>query len=78
MNCKMFVGSCMELGGVYSLISLVSLPFLNFLGSDLGNELPSKDRPFLSTITENKRLTTEDHFQDVRLITFDITGSGMR
>ena len=38
----------------------------------------SKDSPYLATIVENKRVTTSDHFQDVRLITFDIKSSGMR
>ncbi|XP_028408257.1 NADPH-dependent diflavin oxidoreductase 1-like isoform X2 [Dendronephthya gigantea] len=37
----------------------------------------SKDCPFLSAIIENKKVTTPDHFQDVRLITFDIASSGM-
>ncbi|XP_046844340.1 NADPH-dependent diflavin oxidoreductase 1-like isoform X2 [Xenia sp. Carnegie-2017] len=32
---------------------------------------------FFTNIVENKRVTTNDHFQDVRLITFDITSSGM-
>ncbi|XP_016283590.2 NADPH-dependent diflavin oxidoreductase 1 isoform X3 [Monodelphis domestica] len=38
-------------------------------------ELPSEHKPFLASMVSNQRVTTESHFQDVRLIEFDITGS---
>ncbi|KAG8447371.1 hypothetical protein GDO86_014731 [Hymenochirus boettgeri] len=54
---------------------------------DLGNALqrdrdnrtesPSELCPFLAPVLSNKRVTAGDHFQDVRLMEFDITGSGI-
>jgi len=35
----------------------------------------SERQPYLSTVTGNERVTAADHWQDVRLLTFDITGS---
>lgn len=39
---------------------------------------PSEQRPFLAPMVSNERVTGPSHFQDVRLIEFDITGSGLR
>ncbi|CAB3983279.1 NADPH-dependent diflavin oxidoreductase 1-like [Paramuricea clavata] len=47
----------------------------NNVNDEVGSTV-SKDCPYLSTIVENERVTTPDHFQDVRLITFDLTSSG--
>ncbi|XP_068191461.1 NADPH-dependent diflavin oxidoreductase 1 isoform X2 [Antennarius striatus] len=38
---------------------------------------PSWSRPFPSRLVSNQRVTDESHFQDVRLIEFDISGSNM-
>uniref|UniRef100_UPI00398F5F4A NADPH-dependent diflavin oxidoreductase 1-like isoform X2 n=1 Tax=Pristiophorus japonicus TaxID=55135 RepID=UPI00398F5F4A len=38
---------------------------------------PSQLHPFPALMISNGRVTDESHFQDVRLITFDITGSGI-
>ncbi|XP_006863723.1 PREDICTED: NADPH-dependent diflavin oxidoreductase 1 isoform X2 [Chrysochloris asiatica] len=37
----------------------------------------SEIRPFLAPMVSNQRVTSTSHFQDVRLIEFDITGSGI-
>ncbi|XP_040081509.1 NADPH-dependent diflavin oxidoreductase 1 isoform X2 [Oryx dammah] len=39
---------------------------------------PSELQPFLAPMVSNQRVTGPSHFQDVRLIEFDISGSGMR
>lgn len=39
---------------------------------------PSREHPFLAGLVSNDRLTPTTHFQDVRLVTFDIQGSGIR
>ncbi|XP_010221790.1 PREDICTED: NADPH-dependent diflavin oxidoreductase 1 [Tinamus guttatus] len=39
--------------------------------------VPSEQHPFAARMVSNERVTAESHFQDVRLIEFDITGSGM-
>ncbi|XP_066569284.1 NADPH-dependent diflavin oxidoreductase 1 [Amia ocellicauda] len=39
---------------------------------------PSRDHPFLARMVSNQRVTLPSHFQDVRLIEFDIEGSGMK
>lgn len=39
---------------------------------------PSEQQPFLAPMVSNRRVTSPLHFQDVRLIEFDITGSGLR
>lgn len=36
---------------------------------------PSERNPFVATLVGNERVTASDHWQDVRLLTFDITGS---
>nr|XP_051694856.1 NADPH-dependent diflavin oxidoreductase 1 isoform X1 [Oryctolagus cuniculus] len=38
---------------------------------------PTELRPFLAPMVTNQRVTGPSHFQDVRLIEFDITGSGI-
>lgn len=39
--------------------------------------LPSELHPFAARMVSNQRITAESHFQDVRLIEFDVTGSGI-
>ncbi|XP_056288353.1 NADPH-dependent diflavin oxidoreductase 1 isoform X3 [Pseudoliparis swirei] len=38
---------------------------------------PSQARPFAARLLSNRRVTDASHFQDVRLLEFDITGSNM-
>ncbi|KAM5298752.1 NADPH-dependent diflavin oxidoreductase 1 isoform 2-T2 [Ctenodactylus gundi] len=38
---------------------------------------PSESQPFLAPMVTNQRVTGPSHFQDVRLIEFDTTGSGI-
>lgn len=38
---------------------------------------PSEFWPFAAPVVSNQRLTAQSHFQDVRLIEFDVTGSGI-
>ncbi|XP_004416711.1 PREDICTED: NADPH-dependent diflavin oxidoreductase 1 isoform X1 [Odobenus rosmarus divergens] len=38
---------------------------------------PSEQQPFLAPMVTNRRVTGPSHFQDVRLMEFDITGSGL-
>ncbi len=33
------------------------------------------ERPFLAEVTRNERMTSEDHFQDTRLVEFDVSGA---
>ncbi|XP_042529224.1 NADPH-dependent diflavin oxidoreductase 1 isoform X1 [Dipodomys spectabilis] len=40
-------------------------------------QTPSELQPFLAPMVANQRVTGPSHFQDVRLIEFDITGSGI-
>jgi sulfite reductase alpha subunit-like flavoprotein len=49
----------------------------NKIASDT-RDMVSKDSPFSGVMVGNKRLTSEDHFQDVRLVQFDISGSGIK
>ncbi|KAM6400141.1 NADPH-dependent diflavin oxidoreductase 1 isoform 2-T2 [Rhynochetos jubatus] len=39
--------------------------------------VPSDLHPFAARMVSNQRVTAESHFQDVRLIEFDVTGSGI-
>ncbi|KAM6316409.1 NADPH-dependent diflavin oxidoreductase 1 isoform 5-T5 [Podargus strigoides] len=39
--------------------------------------VPSELHPFAARMVANRRVTAESHFQDVRLIEFDVTGSGI-
>ncbi|XP_032088836.1 NADPH-dependent diflavin oxidoreductase 1 isoform X1 [Thamnophis elegans] len=41
------------------------------------SDAPSEGNPFYARMVSNQRVTSESHFQDVRLIEFDITGSGI-
>jgi len=52
-------------------VALVDLQSLCF-GSGV-----NRYSPFLAEVTENKRLTPEDHWQDVRHLEFDVEGSGI-
>jgi sulfite reductase alpha subunit-like flavoprotein len=45
---------------------------------DQSYSIYSRDYPYRARLMTNRRLTQEDHFQDVRHIEFDITESGMR
>jgi len=42
------------------------------------NSAYSRRHPFLATLTCNRRITSEAHFQDVRHLELDISGSGIR
>ncbi|XP_053552200.1 NADPH-dependent diflavin oxidoreductase 1 [Bombina bombina] len=44
---------------------------------DCNTETPSELHPFHAPLVTNQRVTAKDHFQDVRLIEFDTTGSGI-
>ncbi|XP_030062090.1 NADPH-dependent diflavin oxidoreductase 1 isoform X2 [Microcaecilia unicolor] len=64
---------------------------LHFLGDDMHGKTktkevqslspqatPSEQQPFFAPMLSNERVTARSHFQDVRLIEFDITNSGMK
>ncbi|XP_066466654.1 NADPH-dependent diflavin oxidoreductase 1 isoform X1 [Tiliqua scincoides] len=71
----------------------VALPprfMFQFLDEDSGNlsksppeqdgafrDAPSELHPFRARVVSNQRVTEASHFQDVRLIEFDVTGSGV-
>ncbi|XP_073662961.1 NADPH-dependent diflavin oxidoreductase 1 isoform X5 [Tursiops truncatus] len=67
--------------------SKFTLKFLQEVPSTCSEELcvagtdpqgpPSELQPFLAAMVTNQRVTGPSHFQDVRLIEFDITGSGV-
>ena len=38
----------------------------------------SQEKPFLAKLISNKRVTADDHWQDVRLIKLDIEDSGIK
>ncbi|KAJ7308071.1 hypothetical protein JRQ81_008576 [Phrynocephalus forsythii] len=40
-------------------------------------EPPSERHPFPACLVSNQRVTSESHFQDVRLLQFDVSGSGV-
>ncbi|KAL8625897.1 hypothetical protein ACOMHN_012489 [Nucella lapillus] len=42
-----------------------------------GDEKPSQGRPFLAPLIANDRVTAPDHFQDVRLVRLDVSGSNI-
>ncbi|XP_073171096.1 NADPH-dependent diflavin oxidoreductase 1 isoform X2 [Lepidochelys kempii] len=44
---------------------------------EAARQAPSELRPFAAQMVSNQRVTAESHFQDVRLIEFDVTGSGI-
>jgi len=39
---------------------------------------PEKHHPFYSRLISNDRVTSDDHWQDVRLVCFDITHSDIK
>lgn len=43
-----------------------------------GTASPTRQHPFAARLVSNERVTPDDHFQDVRLVTFDIENSGIR
>ena len=43
-----------------------------------GDQVVSKDNPWRSEMVANRRVTSEEHFQDVRLVEFDVSGSGIK
>lgn len=47
-------------------------------GSCEGRSPVSEHRPFRASVTDNKRVTASDHWQDVRLLTLDITNSDLK
>ncbi|XP_042335285.1 NADPH-dependent diflavin oxidoreductase 1 [Sceloporus undulatus] len=49
----------------------------SFQQSQLSREPPSELHPFAARMVSNRRVTSESHFQDVRLIELDVTGSGI-
>ncbi|KAM4663145.1 NADPH-dependent diflavin oxidoreductase 1 isoform 2-T2 [Discoglossus pictus] len=53
------------------------VPRIVHVERDPNTEAPSDLRPFHAPLQANRRLTAQDHFQDVRLIEFDIRGSGI-
>uniref|UniRef100_A0A8C8T117 NADPH-dependent diflavin oxidoreductase 1 n=1 Tax=Pelusios castaneus TaxID=367368 RepID=A0A8C8T117_9SAUR len=44
---------------------------------EVTREAPSELHPFAAQMVSNQRVTAESHFQDVRLIEFDVSGSGI-
>uniref|UniRef100_K7FNZ0 NADPH-dependent diflavin oxidoreductase 1 n=1 Tax=Pelodiscus sinensis TaxID=13735 RepID=K7FNZ0_PELSI len=46
-------------------------------GQEAAGQAPSQLHPFAAQLVSNLRVTAESHFQDVRLIEFDVTGSGI-
>ena len=39
---------------------------------------PTHQHPFMARLVSNVRVTPQDHFQDVRLVTFDVQNSGIQ
>ena len=61
------------------LNSTEPLPDLNsFRIGSQDNSNHSQSNPFYARVISNERITADDHFQDVRLVKFDITNSNMR
>ncbi|XP_060719181.1 NADPH-dependent diflavin oxidoreductase 1 [Tachysurus vachellii] len=52
-------------------------PFMKTMLADC-QTLPSSSHPFPGRVVFNQRVTASGHFQDVRLIEFDITGSNIQ
>uniref|UniRef100_A0A8D0H573 NADPH-dependent diflavin oxidoreductase 1 n=1 Tax=Sphenodon punctatus TaxID=8508 RepID=A0A8D0H573_SPHPU len=48
-----------------------------FQQEDVARDIPTELHPFSARVVSNQRVTAESHFQDVRLIEFDVTGSGI-
>ncbi|CAG2236502.1 NADPH-dependent diflavin oxidoreductase 1 [Mytilus edulis] len=49
----------------------------NYRIGNHNNTTPGQSNPFYAKMTSNERVTSHDHFQDVRLIRFDISNSNM-
>lgn len=43
--------------------------------ASVNSSIPTRERPFVGQLVENRRLTSEEHFQDVRLIGLGVEGS---
>jgi len=43
-----------------------------------GRHPVTEHQPFHATVTENRRVTASEHWQDVRLLTLDITNSDLK
>ncbi len=58
---------------------------VKFLEGELNGDSPMEEeqesafygpeRPFFAKVTRNERMTSEDHFQDTRLVEFDVSGA---
>lgn len=66
----------------FTLLFLQEAPSMGSEGQQVAypgsQEPPSESKPFLAPMISNQRVTGPSHFQDVRLIEFDISGSGIR
>ncbi|VDI53148.1 NADPH-ferrihemoprotein reductase [Mytilus galloprovincialis] len=49
----------------------------NYRIGNHSNTAPGQSNPFYAKMTSNERVTSHDHFQDVRLIRFDISNSNI-
>ena len=47
------------------------------VGQDVLQTQPDETRPFQAPVVRCDRVTSADHFQDTRLVEFDISGSGV-
>jgi sulfite reductase alpha subunit-like flavoprotein len=47
------------------------------VGPVIGSNRPKSITVFHASVKQNRRVTSADHFQDVRLISFDLTGSSL-
>uniref|UniRef100_A0A2K5X3Z8 NADPH-dependent diflavin oxidoreductase 1 n=1 Tax=Macaca fascicularis TaxID=9541 RepID=A0A2K5X3Z8_MACFA len=65
----------------FTLLFLQEAPRMGSEGQRVAHpgsqEPPSESKPFLAPMISNQRVTGPSHFQDVRLIEFDISGSGI-
>uniref|UniRef100_A0A2K5DGF2 NADPH-dependent diflavin oxidoreductase 1 n=1 Tax=Aotus nancymaae TaxID=37293 RepID=A0A2K5DGF2_AOTNA len=65
----------------FSLLFLHEVPSAGSEGQQVAHtgsrEPPSESQPFLAPMISNQRVTGPSHFQDVRLIEFDISGSAI-
>ncbi|XP_008003696.2 NADPH-dependent diflavin oxidoreductase 1 isoform X2 [Chlorocebus sabaeus] len=65
----------------FTLLFLQEAPSMGSEGQQVAypgsQEPPSESKPFLAPMISNQRVTGPSHFQDVRLIEFDISGSGI-
>lgn len=49
-----------------------------FIQAVMSDSSPSRRHPFNAQLISNNHVTSPDHWQDVRLVQFDIKGSGIR